>query len=48
MNVTEEFKEINERIERNAEFINIMNAVTMSNEGRVLLKSLYNISLSSH
>ena len=31
-----------------AEFINIMNAVTMSNEGRVLLKSLYNISLSSH
>ena len=31
-----------------AEFINIMNAVTMSNEGRVLLKSFYNISLSSH
>ncbi len=31
-----------------SEFINIMNAVTMSNEGRVLLQDLYNISLSSH
>ena len=30
------------------EFANIMNAVTLSNQGRVLLKSLYNISLSSH
>lgn len=31
-----------------AEFANIMNAVALSNQGRVLLKSLYNISLSSH
>ena len=39
---------INYVLLEDAEFINIMNAVTMSNEGRVLLKSFYNISLSSH